>query len=83
MRQSRREFEIQIERNGTQFPVLVEAMFTPGAPESINDIDGGSPAEADEFEVLSVTDSDGNDVELNQAEIIYAKDRFLEIAETE
>jgi hypothetical protein len=83
MRQSRREFEIQIERNGSQFPVLVEAMFTPGAPARINDWDGGEPEEADEFEVLSVTDSDGKDVELNQAEIIYAKDRFLEIAETE
>lgn len=62
------EISMNLERPQGQVSVKVEAIVRRGRPERISDVDGGSPAEPNEFEVVQAIDEDGNIVELTDEE---------------
>jgi hypothetical protein len=65
-------FEMEVERNDDPVMLQMGVLITAGLPERISDWDGGDPAEPDEYEIIHATDPHGNEVELTDAERVWA-----------
>jgi hypothetical protein len=68
-------FPMRILREGRIRMVTIEGIYTPGVGESVNDFDGGCPADGDELEITSCVDENGEDVRLSGYELEIATDK--------
>ena len=68
-------FPMRILREGKIQTVTIDGIYTPGVGASVNDFDGGCPADGDELDVTSCTDENGEDVRLSGYELEIATDK--------